>query len=136
MLYTAGTARNCQLSFSLTWLRVRHVLALCTMLIGMQTSSASAQGTPTETLTRAEVGEVCARPYPPYPEHYHSAAEFNTAREVYYKEASVYVSHCIVRWVNETRQRYEEMFLMEADAYQRDRQLVIDEMRSAAHLKY
>lgn len=131
MLFTARKQAEFEAGYGL-----RFALSVCTLALSMQTFSAPAQPTHADTLSRAEVGAVCARPYAPYPGHYASAVEFNAARETYYKEASIYVSECIDRWVSETRKHYEDMFLIEAVTYRQDRHAVMDEMRDAAHLQY
>lgn len=131
MLSTARKQAKLEAGYGL-----RFALLVCTLALSMKTFSAAAQPTYADTLSRAEVGAVCERPYAPYPGHYASAVDFNAAREAYYKEASIYVSDCIERWVSETRKRYEDMFLIEAETYRQDRQAVMDEMRNAAHLKY
>lgn len=80
---------------------------------------------------RDELARICARPFAPDPLHYETQSEYISAREIYYLEASVYVSECVDRWIMETRRRYEEMFMLEAEAYLREREAVMDEMRDA-----
>lgn len=137
MLITAKSAtRDGTLPMRLRRHSFRLLIAVGSLLPASQLISVPANAFDTGYASRAEVLAICARPFPPYPEHYDTAGAFNAAREAYYVEASVYVSHCIDRWVGETRQRYQDMFKTEAEAYLRDRQAVMDEMRDAAQLKY
>lgn len=108
----------------------------CLLLASCLPEPAHPQSSDFPELTRDELSEVCSRPYPPDPSHYESAAAFDDAKEQYYRAASVYVSDCIDRWITESRRMYEEMFRAEAEAYQRDRQDVLDKMRDAAQSRF
>lgn len=111
-------------------------LCVCFFVIECPSRAVYAQTAEAPDVTRQELNEACIRPYPPEPSHYESAAAFNAAKELYYREASIYVSDCIDKWISESRRMYEEMFRAEAESYQRDRQDVLDEMRDSAHSRF
>lgn len=106
------------------------------MVMGAMPTPGMAQGSYDENATqlpdaRDEVAQGCVRPYPPQVEIYQTRADYLAAREVYYVQASAYVSSCIGRWVEEARERYQLMFREEAEAYMRERAEVLREMREA-----
>ncbi|RWR30433.1 hypothetical protein D2T29_12230 [Sinirhodobacter populi] len=108
------------------------------MIFALLPISADAQTEESGDLTGARKNQAstCDRPYPPSPEFYASKEEFILAREVYYAQASTFVSVCIDMWITEVRNRYQEMFQMEAQSYREERNAVMKEMQDAANLQY
>lgn len=118
--------------------RIRSTFpALCILAVTLQPPfPASSDAFPLTQTDRQDLTLICNRPYPPSPELYEKADDYRDAREAYYKEASVYVSVCIERWIGDTARRYQEMFDAEVRAYREERQAVMDEMRAAAGREY
>lgn len=114
----------------------RAASAILAMLICTASAAAQDSKVPGEKGYRPLLHTSCDRPFPPEPELYETEREYIAARELYYKEAAAYVSVCLNGWIMEARQRYEEMFRAEADGYNAERQVIFDEIRSAASRKY
>ena len=117
--------------------KIAAASALLPSLAGLPTPSLSQDlpAAPGDLFAAAPV-DPCVRPFLPVPAFYETRQDFIHAREIYYRDASRYVSVCIEGWVRDARNRYEEMYQAEVQGYMRERQAVLDEVRKATTQDY
>lgn len=85
--------------------------------------------------SREDSGTECYRPAMPEPEYYESKDAYLSARETFYRDASLYLD-CVNRWAEEIRLSYQEMFQAEVEAFKLEREAVFEDLRRAARTEH
>lgn len=105
------------------------LLALPTLSCFLSGSAVQSQHSSLPSQAGSLDSVACSRPTPPAASWYETRAEYMSAREVYYREATNYISFCIEAWMAEAKVRYNEMYVSEVQGYLDERQSVLDELR-------
>ena len=118
------------------FLSARYIRAIGAIAIILFAASSRGVESQTHVFDDGAITDQCERPYPPHPEDYDTRKDYNSARESYYRLASIYVSECIGAWIEASRRQYMEMFAADTRSYNEDRQRVLDDMRDAASTEF